>query len=169
MWVLEIVATNSPPFRHTDLFKDSARMVICEELHVKAHSVLASCEMSSPSWKMLPSVQIGSLLRWSCLSPLLQKGGNELEAFLQVFFFLPADVVLDTSWLQDICLCYGLSCYPDVVAKMRKEKWEPSIVERRVPWQEEINSRPVMWKIFASSCRPQHHWDILVQFHILRT
>lgn len=86
MWVLEIVATNSPPFRHTDLFKDSARMVICEELHVKAHSVLASCEMSSPSWKMLPSVQIGSLLRWSCLSPLLQKGGNELEAFLQVFF-----------------------------------------------------------------------------------
>ena len=49
------MTSNIQPFQQADLFEDPARLLIREELGVKAHSVLASREILGPGWKLLPN------------------------------------------------------------------------------------------------------------------
>lgn len=62
------MTSNSPPFQHSDLSEDAAKLLIREELHVKARAVLASHEVSSPNWKLLPVLckQEGSYVCLPC-------------------------------------------------------------------------------------------------------
>lgn len=57
------MTSNIQPFQQPDLFEDAARLLVGEELGVKAHSVLLSHQILAPGWKLLPNAaRTGRLL-----------------------------------------------------------------------------------------------------------
>lgn len=86
--VFEITTSIIQPFQQHDIFEDAAGLLVCEELGIKARSVLASHEMLGSGWKLLPNAPGRSRFFRALSLSCFRKCSFQFKVFSWLMLFL---------------------------------------------------------------------------------